>query len=240
MRHAFKVLIVFMFLGAFFYGASFIFIKNTLSANVSDVISWPVVFLKNILNAGNLAQENYEIKIQNESLKAQLFTLKGSMPAPVRSGRYTYQQALVHSSYPFNTRKDITINRGSDDGMVVGMPVIAGEQVLLGRLTEVLPQYSVVRTVFDTQWELPVRIGIDGAQGLFVGGQTPEITMVDKEAVLISGSMVYSTSKDFPYGFVFGEINTITEAQSDFFKRATVAVPYNINDLKEVFVITNY
>ncbi len=183
----------------------------------------------------DLYQENVLLKLQNENLKAQLqrATDEPSVVATgdVQTGRI---EANVFSTYPFNMKGVISVDHGSDDGVTGGMVATVADSILLGQVTEVDHHSAIIRTIFDSHWQLPVRIGPDKVNGLFQGGNDPKVVLVEKPVKI--GDGVFSAAKEFPLGIKIGEIKDIKQDASGIFKEATIRTPYAIGDVQLVFL----
>ncbi|MDP3901855.1 MAG: rod shape-determining protein MreC [bacterium] len=147
-----------------------------------------------------------------------------------------WPQAKIYSTYPFSNRAELLLNVGSRDGAEEMMPVTIDGELLIGQIIKVFDNYSVARTVFDPDWELSVRVGIQQIDALLEGGATPRLTMVAKNKEFMEGQVVYSASKDFRYGTPLGTVEKIEDSPTAVFREAELSVPYNFNDLREVTV----
>src|SRR3989344_5461292 len=100
--------------------------------------------------------ENDRLKLENESLKAAIAFLPRQQD--LEYNNLIYKEADIYSSYPFNNQKIIEINLGSENGIKKSMAVAAAPGIILGQVTDVYPKYSAVRTVFDPEFKLAVRV----------------------------------------------------------------------------------
>ncbi|GEM_PF-1889314 len=181
-----------------------------------------------------------QLKLENESLKSQLPPTKAETISEITSGQWRYHKALVYSSYPINNQKLLAITLGEIDGIAKGMAVAVVPGILVGQVTEVFPHYSFVRTIFDTDLKLSLRIGTLQEEGLLEGGNPPAISFI-KDKKIASGENVYSAGLLFPYGLKLGTVGRFLDGNSgDYFKRVLLDIAYRISDLREVYVITNY
>lgn len=146
--------------------------------------------------------------------------------------------AKIYSTYPFNHRNLLTINAGSKDGVRIGMPVAANGTLLLGQVSEVWENKSLVQTIFDKDFSLPVRSGSLEADALLVGGQTPKLSLIEKNSVVNENDPVYSAGRNFPYRMAIGKIGFVTAAADNSLREASLVLPYQISDLREVVILT--
>lgn len=86
--------------------------------------------------------------------------------------------ARVISTAPTNFQLTITLGRGSDSRLDVGMPVVTAAG-LIGRITEVSKLRSTVLLITDPSSNLGVRLAASGAQGVAKGAGAREPLTVD-------------------------------------------------------------
>lgn len=176
-----------------------------------------------------------DLVLENESLKAQLAELKvKNEEIKVEDGRYLV--AKIYSTYPFNDRHLFTIAAGTSEEVKELMPVLAKKNILLGQVTKVFSSYSEVKSIFSPDWQIPVKIGDSGVDGLFMGGPNPKVTMIVNDKTINVGDDVYSVSKDFPYGLKVGEVASVGSGGS-FFKEVSLNLPYDFNNLASVLIL---
>ncbi len=206
------------------FGTTFFFDKNIFAA--------PLNIIRNY-SQSDLLQENADLKMENENLKAQI-QKNQVFCASENNQNSSAIIARVYSTYPFNFKNTVTINKGSKQGINKGMIAYWGDNILIGQVTDVYDDYSVIKTVFDPNWQLPVKIGNDKINGLFKGGNTPKITLIEKP--INSGDPVFTASSDFPLDLKIGEIQNIKQSAGGVFEEATIKTPYNFNEIEDIFV----
>lgn len=112
-------------------------------------------------------QENVLLKLQNENLKAQL-QRANDKPSVADSANTTRIESTLFSTYPFNMKDTIAVDRGEADGVTKAMVATVADSILLGQVISVDRHSAIIRTIFDSHWQLSVRIGADAINGLFV------------------------------------------------------------------------
>ena len=175
------------------------------------------------------------LRLENLVLKTELETLREKDGAV----RDFYATAKIYSRYPFNDRRLLTINLGEGSGMRVGMPVLVREGVLLGKISEVFGRQSSVETIFDPAWRSSVVIDKD-TKALLEGGVMPKLTLISRDSTVGEGARVLNTSPEFPLELFVGEIKEVAPASDDVWLTAKVDTLYDIDDLDEVLVVTNF
>lgn len=179
-----------------------------------------------------------QLRMENASLRQQLGRVNDtSAETVIRNLRY--RPAQVYSSFPFNNQKVLYITQGAEQGIAVGMAVALEPEILLGQIIEVWPKYSAVRTVFDPDFKVAVRIGASQEEGLLEGGNPPTISLI-KDKKLSTGETLATAGVQFPYGLAIGTLGSFLETSNDYFKKAEARLGYNLGDVNEVYVITNY
>ncbi|NCO15173.1 hypothetical protein COW77_00745 [Candidatus Wolfebacteria bacterium CG18_big_fil_WC_8_21_14_2_50_39_7] len=179
--------------------------------------------------------EVLRLKQENENLRAQIQLLKFNGQNSILNTNFI--TAKVFSTYPFNIKNKITINAGEKQGIKKSMVATVGENILLGQVTDVFENFSVIQTIFDPAWQLPVRIGKEEINGLFKAGNEPKVILIEKEKQIQTDDIVYSASQEFPYGLKIGEVAEIKETAAGVFKEAVLKMPFNVGELREIKIL---
>jgi cell shape-determining protein MreC len=171
------------------------------------------------------------LREENQKLELELLNLK--------NGNHSFKEingleAKVFSAYPFADRSEIIIGAGDSDGIMVGDAVIC-EGVLVGRIKETGDKTSVVQTVFDPEFQVPVRIGEAETDALYVGGMNPKLNMIDSAETLKQGELIYSAAADLPYGLGMGRTLEISEGA---LKEASLEPLLEIKKLRNVVIVS--
>ncbi|MEK7110276.1 MAG: rod shape-determining protein MreC [Patescibacteria group bacterium] len=189
----------------------------------------------------NLARENTALKTriaESEALARTTAVLGDSAHVPV----------FVYSRYPFSFKNELLIAAGSENGLVVGvpvfLPVVSGASpspdtvgtILIGKVKGVFKRTASVQTVFDIGFQMAVRIGAAGTDAVLSGGAEPQLTLIPKSSVVVPGEAVYAAAPDLPYGLPIGEVGALRMSANQLFQEAALALSYTGNDLKIVVV----
>lgn len=209
---------------------------QSLAAWVGSVIAAPRDFLYGFFRSGKLAREVVVLRRENEHLKALLLASELGNRIVSALGK-RYHTARVYSEYPFNNRSFITVNAGRNNGIREGAPVTTGgPAVFVGHVVQVFEEMSLVRTIADPEWGVPVRVGPEAIDALLVGGREPRLTLVGKDKKLLPDQVIYTASRDAPYGLTVGRVRAVYAAPSGALQEATVALPYEPTELTEVSI----
>ncbi|PIP25199.1 MAG: rod shape-determining protein MreC [Candidatus Nealsonbacteria bacterium CG23_combo_of_CG06-09_8_20_14_all_36_12] len=150
----------------------------------------------------------------------------------------------------------ILIGKGTKDGIEKDMAVITQEKALCGKVSEVYENFSRVMLIssnlssFDAKILTPkltegYTLGSDiDIYGIVKGkgGLNLDLTLVPKEKEIKEGNLVATTSLGgiFPKGLLVGEIKQVKKSDIEPFNSASLKPLFNLQDLKVVFLITNF
>ncbi len=134
----------------------------------------------------------------------------------------------------------ITIDRGSEDGITVGMPVV-GPLGLLGQTIQVSKGSAKVRLITDHRSGVAVMIQRSRAEGILKGSIDGRLTMefVSAETTLSAGDVVITSGMGgvFPKGLVVGEVAQSGQGTSGFLQSVRVLAASAPSSLEEVLVL---
>jgi len=144
------------------------------------VVSPVAGFFGSIGDFGDLRSENASLRRQLDEARAE--AIRGADADRERQGLLQLQgldyaggldsvPARVVSTAPTNFQLTVTIDRGTDARLDVGMPVVTSAG-LVGRITEVSKVRSTVLLITDAQSNVGVRLANSGEPGVVRGGGT--------------------------------------------------------------------
>lgn len=230
----------------FFYLISQSFQKDLWArgGNISD-------FFESLLKNGDLKKENEELKKVNQELLGKIASLQG-----FEEENRTLREALdIGLKKDFNLiladliGKDfsgdfILINKGIRDGLGVGMPVVTAQKVLLGKISEVSENFSRVILISNPEDSFPAQVQEEKITGVIKGGGNSRLFLekIPYNQEIKEGDLVITTSLggNFPEGFLIGKIQKIQKNDIESFQKIEISPFLNVEELKTVFVITNF
>ena len=153
------------------------------------------------------------IRLQNA--EGENTQLREQLGIEQKYGDFDVLSAGVLARDPSNSQKFITIDKGADDGMAIGMAVVDPNNYV-GQITEVGPTQSRVTLLIDTQANpLSVEI-VTGGDGILYGmwqaGGRAEIRYVDIDAkpqpgdAILTSSDGSTQSRGVPGGLLIGTV----------------------------------
>ena len=141
----------------------------------------------------------------------------------------------------------LTINRGSNAGIEEGMCAITENGQVVGIISEVGPNYAVIRTVLDSSLGISGTISESGYDGIVSGGYTSgykDLMRMDylasaavirnNDLVVTSGSTVY------PRNLILGYVTDADFNDTGVAKYALLKPAVDVASLEQVFIVTEY
>ena len=204
-------------------------------------------------DTARLRQRNIDLEAEVSRLQAQIIELQQQLSetrilsALVDFARASpesrYQAAAVVARDPSPFLHYVIINRGSDDGLRRGMPVVT-QQGLVGRISAVTANAARVQLINDPTSTVNVQLEPIGVQAVLNGQLTGELTldMIPQAAKVKSGDLVLTSGLggSFPANILVGQVTGVRSQAQDLFQKASVQTVVDFSQLQIVLVIKNF
>ncbi len=204
------------------------------------------------------------LEAENESLKAQIANMEDAARQADATERentrlrnqlnfkdshdtYELVDAYIIGWSSTDWSNTVTINRGSNSGIAENMVAITDVGEVVGLVTQVGPNFAVVKTVLDSTLEISATITTSGYNGMVSGGYIdgnekylqmdylPSSSIIrNKDQVVTSGSTVY------PRGLVLGQVVDAGFKETGVAKYAVLKPAADISSLEQIFIVTNF
>ncbi len=139
--------------------------------------------------------------------------------------------------------RSVIINRGTRDGVAVGMPVTT-DLGLVGRISGVSANASQVQLITDENSAVSSRLQETRADGSIVGQASGvlRLTFVDLDAEIRQGDLVITSGLggNFPPDIVVGQVTSVRQFEFELFQEAQVRSLIDFQTLELVLVITSF
>ncbi len=136
----------------------------------------------------------------------------------------------------------ILINRGAREGIASGMPVVAGQGSLIGRVVRVSADAAQVLLITSPNSFVSARIQSSRAEGTVEGDISGplEMNFIQLGAGVVPGDVVVTSGLggNFPADLLIGQVTAVRD--EELFRTAQVRSLVNFDTLELVLVITNF
>jgi rod shape-determining protein MreC len=210
-------------------------------------------FIQSPNDVNRLRQDNARLEAEVARLQAQvidlqqqarevqmLSTLLGFVRANPEN-EYVSAAVIGVDASPF--LRYVIINRGSDDGLRRGMPVVT-HQGLVGRIASVLPNAARVQLITDSSSRINVLLQKSGAEASLNGSLTGDISLqsLPQDAEVNVGDVIITSGLggDYPSDLIVGQVSGVRRRPSELFQTASVQPVVDFAALKVVLVIKNF
>ena len=201
----------------------------------------------------SLRQKNAELEAENSRLHVQIIELQQQVTeAQLLSTLVDYERRHVENQYIAASviARDISpfmhyviIDRGSDDGLRKGMPVIT-QQGLVGSISAVTSGAARVQLINDPGSSINVLLQQSDVEAVLKGQITGEIglDMISQNATVQPGDLVMTSGLGgkYPANIVIGQVVTIRNETFALFQSASVQPAVDFSQLEIVLIITNF
>jgi rod shape-determining protein MreC len=141
----------------------------------------------------------------------------------------------------------LIINRGSRDGLEIGMPVVAGGGRLVGRVADVRIRWSKVQLLIDPSSRVKGVVQVSRATGLVTGQPDGSLTLeqIPQSEQVDVGDIVVTTGRSeqgglIPKGLIIGYVSAVEKQDIEPYQKAVLQPAVDFRRLELVLVITDF
>jgi rod shape-determining protein MreC len=206
-----------------------------------------------ISSIGQLKNENEKLRKENQSLlseNAMLGDMKNENAALreqlnlLPRDKYVLTPAFLISQDPNGTGNWLEIDKGSKDGIAVGMPVIVSRGIFIGKIQEVGINSSKVILLTNPKSKINVTTLENGAKGIVSGEYGLGIIfdmVLQTDTINVGDSVITSgIGGEIPRGLYVGTVQEVHQSEDHLFQQAVLTAPLQVSKLQMVFVIKEY
>ena len=205
-------------------------------------------------NTRGLTEENEALRAENERLTAEiarlhenttrLEELESLLGTSEALADHDFTLAQVISTDPTNGRRRVAIDKGRNDGLRSGMPVVTEGATLVGTLGRVEDDHAWVTLVSDVDSAVSSHVLESRAPGVVAGsyGGTMKMDFVDQNAVVKEGDRIVTSGLggSYPEGLVIGRVTAVGGNPQELFRNVTVSPLAALSRLESVLVMTTF
>lgn len=171
---------------------------------------------------------------ENELLKKELRFVKES------GHKYVAARIVTGVSDPLS--KSVIINRGSVDGIMKGFAVVAGEGIMVGKISEVQSNFSKVLLLNDNKSKVAATIqNVDRTTGLVEGqfGLSFSMTNIPQDSPVKIDDLIVTSGLEgqIPKNLLIAKVERIDSVESEIFKTAVLSPIVSLENLSDILVI---
>lgn len=225
----YKIILIMFFIVVGIVLLSFSFYNNSfLSSAINNLFYYP---FRNLTNENDIIGKNINLELEKEiSLLKDLLNLEAGL------SDFEVINGVVVSRNPSYWLEEITVNRGSQDGIEEGMGVVVSEG-LVGYVSQVSSNYSVVTLITNSSYnntsvkinDLYLILEYDENGNLIVNQLDNDDSIKVGDVVLTSG-----LTDKYPSGITIGYVEKIEDNTYGTGKKLYISLYYDINDLRYI------
>src|SRR5215208_4790772 len=242
-------------LGGYFSSASNVFTGSLVNMQAWFSARYMAVqdFFTSPRDMTSLRQRNAELENEVAEFQAQVIQLQQEVGQTevlaalvdfirVRPGN-KYAAAAVIGRDPSPFLHYVIINRGSNEGILRGMPVVTN-QGLIGRVDAVIADAARVQLITDPASSVNVRLQNAETEASLVGSVTGDLTLelIPQDINIPAGDLVLTSGLGggYPPDLIIGQVGNVRSRDFDLFQQATVQPVVDFNRIEIVLVIVNF
>ena len=182
------------------------------------------------------------LKKENDGLTA-LLQLRGGFDHATVAVRVIGREML-------ETRRVVTIDKGTDNGIEIGDSVVVQGGALAGRVTDVGPTFAKVTLISDSTASVVGKLLNSGATGNIVGQAGGVLVMrnvdsavtvgIDEEVFTAGLDLGAGNRSPYPAGLIVGSVVDVERDANAVVQTAFLAPAANLDSFEMALVITDY
>jgi len=189
-----------------------------------------------------LARQQVEL-IQLREVASDYNRLTGLLAYTTNIDNQEFVTADVIAVDQSSIARSIIINRGTRDGVAIGMPVTT-DLGLIGRIIRVSSNASQVQLINDENSSVSARLQTTRAEGSVIGQASGvlRMTFIDLDEDIVENDLVITSGLggNFPPDIVIGQVTSIRQFEFELYQEAEVRSLVDFDTLEFVLVLTSF
>ena len=161
---------------------------------------------------------------------------------------FDFESARITARSTTNWSSELTLSKGGDQGVEVGDCVVDPAGNLVGVISEVGSNYSLMMTVVDANLEMGGILARTDSAAILEGDFTLmgegklKLTYLPENTELITGDLVLTSGKGgtYPSGLVVGSIESLHTDASGMTRYAVLTPAADLDELIQVLIIKDF
>jgi len=221
---------------------------NNFKSFVFGSVSVVTSIVSDVVLMTDLRSENEELRRRNAELMIEVSSLREHglenetykrMLELRDTSRYTFIASKIIAKSFSPTQGTITIDKGSNEGIKSGMPVVNGDG-LVGIVKEVSGSYSIIRSLRNVHLKMVIRNERSRSEGILKWtGEYLTVTNLPKTADIKPGDRIVTSdiSSVINIPLFVGRVTKILNPESGYFNDLIITSGVDFNSVKSVFVV---
>ena len=213
---------------------------------ISSNISGDAEYEKQIASLRSQVGELQEQLVDYENLKKQNELYKEFLELKDENPDYKFAQASVIGRDSADVYGSFTISQGKADGIEKGDAVLYGKY-LVGVVDRVYPDYSVVKTVMDKDFNVSAYEIVSGEMSYVTGTAALakegkcKMANLDSSTKITYGSIICTAgiSTTVPKDLIIGTVDEISDEATDISSYAVITPGVDVSTITSCFVLTD-
>lgn len=210
-------------------------------------------FFQFLGSIGDLKSENEKLMKEKQELSAEIAKLEDVENENKRlrkeldlspKGKYELEAGFAIAQDPRGSGNYLLLDKGSNDGISDGMPVIVSNGILVGKIREVYANESKAALLTDQNSAVNAEITDSGTKGIAKGvfGLGLTLDMISQADVVNEGDTVITSGlgREMPRGLLIGKVGQVSQSPDKLFQQANIIPPVEFSDLQVVFVVKKW
>lgn len=206
-------------------------------------------FRNNITDYFSLRTENDELLEENLLLRKKLDHFEEIIPAPIPDStiipvKFDYFAARVINNNYGSTKNQLTLDKGSKDGLSIDLGVISSKG-LVGIVSDLSKNYSTVQSILNTKSRINAKMKKSSHFGSLIWNtkdpnivqliDIPRLAEIEKGDTIVTGGR----STIFPEGILIGSVKDFHLDQDDNYYYVNIQLFNDMTSLEHVYLIEN-
>ena len=223
---------------------------NTVAGQAQQLYNY--IFAYESIEAENLALKEELAQMQDDARAASSLIRENERLRQLLELKQAHEDYELVDGYiiarsSLDWVNTLTINRGSAVGIQVGMCAITEHGEVVGLVSEVGPNYAVIKTILDSSLQISATISSTGYSGMVTGGYATGLSSMlrmeylptaaqirNGDEVVTAGSTVY------PRNLILGHVVDAGLEDNAIEKYAILEPAVDIDTLEQIFILTSY
>ena len=215
--------------------------------NVSGNVSGNAAYEKEISSLKKQIGDLQAQLVDYQNLKKQNELYKEFLELKEENKDYKFTEASIIGRDSADVYRSFTISKGTANGVAVGDAVLYGKY-LVGVIDKSYPDYSIVKTVYDVNFNVSVYELLSGEISYVTGNaalakeKKCKMANLNSATKITYGSIICTAGigGTVPKGLLIGTVDEISDEETDISSYAVITPGVDVENISSCLVLTDY